>query len=866
MKKIFEKKRSELRGDRPEEVMTATHGRRHNDSSKFLAVLDTDKPGRQQPKSSIVNKLVHDATHDTDMAAERPGPRMSVMPNGLPEESSVKKILAKLKPAHNEHLNVRRSTRNSGLNDGESLLSSLDGIPDKEKYSVKHGLGDPWKKPLTYPKVGKKKTTVEWSDLERLDEGEFLNDNLISFYLRYLEQRLEEERPEVAKRVYFFNTFFFATLTNTHKGRKRFNYEGVQKWTRSVDLFTYDYIIVPINEQAHWYLAIICNLPALDHGLAMPEAEATSLTEDDRITSEQGPGQAGERASRTTNQPDGNESNILPSNVKEPNERDTRNSFSQLSLENDAGLTAGDELSLSDTKGLENARRISNNREMLDTQIGDTMPGFAASKETENHTVPSKGECDDVEDPIDDQDESPKAAAKSRRSKRKSMPAPITKLDPRKPAIITFDSLGQTRSQTIRLLKDYLIEEAKSKRGMEFEESQMKGINAKRIPQQDNYSDCGVFLLGYVDTFLGLETDPRDFITKTIQQTHEAKDWSKLVPGDLRANIRKQVRELHEIQSNERREESAKKSGKFAEKADKKLVSSPSRAPDQAKIVQKGPVQTNDAGSVPDTTSKAPDSSLLEIPRTRNEALQTARPCEEEEFDGKADMMDELFQSLDKEKRAMQKSAEYQRLYNGDDVELGSYDGGSPAAELDDPSAILVNSQSQRQISAPADFTNPSFSSAKQCYPESTSSRIVNPTPLSFEKENSPELPSEIPDSQNSNTSQKITKILNKSAPISVTASSDSAPVSAHLTVISESTQGLPDPQGERNERFKRRRTGREDRGEVQVAAETEDMVFTIERPSERREERKEPAKRRKKSAKESSKDFEEVQYHIIDD
>lgn len=858
MKKIFEKRRSELRGDRPEEIAIDTRGRRRNDSSKFPAVSDTGRASRQQPKSSIVNQLVHNATHDTEMAAERPETRMSAIPNGLPEERIIKKMLAKPKPAHNEHLNVRRSTRNSGFNDGESLLSNLDGIPEKEKYSVKHGLGDPWKKPLTYPKVGKKKTTVEWSDLERLDEGEFLNDNLISFYLRYLEQRLEDERPELAKRVYFFNTFFFATLTNAHKGRKRFNYEGVQKWTRSVDLFGYDYIIVPINEQAHWYLAIICNLPALDHELAMPEDEAISPTEDDHTMSEQGPAHAGEPASSTANQPDGNESNTPTSIVKEPNERDTRNSFSQLSLENQAGLIAGDELGLCDTKGQEHARRISADREMLDSQIEDTMPEFAGSKEIENHSVPSKAELDELEDPIEDQDESPKTAAKSRRGKRKSLPAPITKLDPRKPSIITFDSLGQTRGQTIRILKDYLREEAKAKRGMEFEESQMKGINAKRIPQQDNYSDCGVFLLGYVDTFLSLETEPRDFITKTIQQTHEANDWSKLVPGVLRANIRDQVRQLHELQNNERREDSAKKLGKFAEKEDKKLVSSPSRAPDQVKIVQKEAGETNGADSVPATTSKGPEPSLSDIPQTRSEASEAARRCEKKGFDGKSDVLEELFQSLPSGDEAMQKSVEYERLYHRDD-------GGSPAAELDDPSAILVDSQSQQQTSARVDVTNPSFSSAKQSYPESTSSRIVNPTLLSFEKKTSPELPNEIPDSQNSNTSQKITKILKKPAPISLAASSDSAPVSANPTVISDSTQGLPDLQQSRNERFKRRRTGLEDRGGIQEAGEKEDMVFTIEQPSEQREERKEPPKRRKKSAK-GSKDIEEVQYHIIED
>lgn len=872
MQKIFEKRRSELRtlhsatkSYRPEEVEINTHSRQRNDFSnnvsKYLAPSDTDKASHPRQRPSIVDELVHSVTHDTDMAAAPPETRMPAMPNGLPGESGVKRILAKLKPAHNEHLNLRRSTRNSGAHDGESLLSGLDRIPEKEKYSVKHGLGDPWKRSLTYPKVGKKKTTVEWSDLERLDEGEFLNDNLISFYLRYLEQRLEEERPELAKRVYFFNTFFFATLTNTHKGRKRFNYEGVQKWTRSVDLFTYDYIIVPINEQAHWYLAIICNLPALDRDLAIPEDEPTSPIEDGRAISKQGINQTEDRASSLTNKPGGNESEILIPSTKEPNERETRNSFSQLSLENDARLPACNELGLYDTEGPEKARRpTSEDKEMLDSQIEDTMPEFATSKEAQDHPAPAKEQGDEVEDLIEDQVEGLRAAAKSRKSKRKSLPAPITKVDARKPAIITFDSLGQTRGQTIRILKDYLREEAKAKRGMEFEETQIKGINAKRIPQQDNFSDCGVFLLGYVDTFLGLETDPKDFITKTIQQTHGEKYWSKLVPSDLRANIRNQVRELHEMQTNERREESAKKSGKIHEKEDRKLGSSPSGASDPAKIVRKEPGKANDADRVPFTASRAPEPSLLDIPQTGNEALESAHRCDEEDSGKKDDMLEELLQTHE---RAMQKSAKDPRLYNSDDAELAVYEeGGVPAVRRDDQSVIMFDSQSQQMVSPPTRVTYPSFSSGKQSYPASTSSRMVNPTPLSFEKGKSPELPSEIPDSQSSNTSRKMAKILNNPAPIARAGNPDAKPVSAKATVISDSAQGLPDPQGER---LKRRKTGRENRRDFEEAREDEDMIFTIEESSERREGREGFSKPRIKSV-ETSKDFEEVQVHVIDD
>lgn len=869
MQKIFEKRRSELRTQhggttsyRPEEIEIITKNRQRNVSSKDLASSDPEKASRQRQKSSIVDELVLGATHDTDVAAPQPKTPMPAIANGLPGESGIKGIFAKFRPAHNEHLNLRRSTRNSAVHDGESLLSTLDGIPEKEKYSVKHGLGDPWRKPLTYPKVGKKKTTVEWSDLERLDEGEFLNDNLISFYLRYREQRLEEERPELAKRVYFFNTFFFATLTSAHKGRKRFNYEGVQKWTRSVDLFTYDYIIVPINEQAHWYLAIICNLPALDRDLAMPDERASSPVENGDAPLNREPSQTEERASNTTNQAGGNESEILQPFAKEPNERETRTSFSQLSLEHDARSPAGDEIDLHEPEAPRKARPTSEDKEMLDIQIEDTMPGFAATKEAEGHAASAKDQDDEVGDPVEDQDEGLKAAAKSRRSKRKSLPAPITKVDPRKPAIITFDSLGQPRGQTIRILKDYLREEAKAKRGMEFEDSQIKGINAKRIPQQDNFSDCGVFLLGYVDTFLGLETDPQDFITKTIQQTHGEKEWSKLVPGNLRASIRNQIRELHEIQTNERREESAKKSGKIAEIDNKMQDSSPSRASNQAKIAQKEPSPADGADQVPATTKKASEPTVLDVPGTSDETLEPpTRHYEGEDYDDENNALEERLRSNE---RDMQKSTELQRLYNSDDAELGVYDGGaSMVPQRDDPSVIMVDSQSQRTVSAPAGVLHPSSSLGKHNYPESTSSNILDPTLFSFKKEKSPELLSEIPDSQSPNTSGKTAKGLDKSAPV---AEVEPSPVAADFAFISDSNRGWPDPQVEHNERFKRRKTGREDRVDVQEVPEKQDMIFTIEKPSERPEEHKEPWRRRKKSAKEASKDLQEVQVHVIDD
>lgn len=131
------------------------------------------------------------------------------------------------------------------------------------KHSEAHGLGDRWKVPLIYPRTGKRRETVQYEDLFRLDEDEFLNDNLIGFFLRYLEHHLEQTKPGLASKVYFYNSYFFERLVRTSKKRNGINYESVQKWTRNIDIFSRDYVVVPVNESLHWYVAIICNLPRL---------------------------------------------------------------------------------------------------------------------------------------------------------------------------------------------------------------------------------------------------------------------------------------------------------------------------------------------------------------------------------------------------------------------------------------------------------------------------------------------------------------------------------------------------------------------------------------------------------------------------
>ena len=67
--------------------------------------------------------------------------------------------------------------------------------PPPIKFSQTGGLGTPWSNPLAYPPAGKKKAEVNFASLERLDDDEFLNDTLISFFLRYLQHQTEQDQP-----------------------------------------------------------------------------------------------------------------------------------------------------------------------------------------------------------------------------------------------------------------------------------------------------------------------------------------------------------------------------------------------------------------------------------------------------------------------------------------------------------------------------------------------------------------------------------------------------------------------------------------------------------------------------------------------
>ncbi|KAK9370131.1 hypothetical protein V1509DRAFT_618611 [Lipomyces kononenkoae] len=150
------------------------------------------------------------------------------------------------------------STPKSSILDNLDEHHDVSDVTHSDRASRSRGpkvyLGDP----LKYS-FGNKTIVITEDDFSRLDEGEFLNDTIIDFYLRYIQDRLQEAHPEIARSTYIFNTFFYKRLTQRINGVKG-AFDNVKKWTSKVDLFSMKYVIIPIHERAHWYLAVIVNL------------------------------------------------------------------------------------------------------------------------------------------------------------------------------------------------------------------------------------------------------------------------------------------------------------------------------------------------------------------------------------------------------------------------------------------------------------------------------------------------------------------------------------------------------------------------------------------------------------------------------
>uniref|UniRef100_A0A0K0D8A9 ULP_PROTEASE domain-containing protein n=1 Tax=Angiostrongylus cantonensis TaxID=6313 RepID=A0A0K0D8A9_ANGCA len=99
-----------------------------------------------------------------------------------------------------------------------------------------------------FPVVIVKYPILTRADFSTLSDGEWVNDQIINFYLQLICQRSADLK--VLPKVFALSTFFYLNVSTKCS-------DSIKRWTRNIDIFAYDLLLVPIHLEIHWCLAIV---------------------------------------------------------------------------------------------------------------------------------------------------------------------------------------------------------------------------------------------------------------------------------------------------------------------------------------------------------------------------------------------------------------------------------------------------------------------------------------------------------------------------------------------------------------------------------------------------------------------------------
>ncbi|XP_012219904.1 uncharacterized protein [Linepithema humile] len=395
--------------------------------------------GMQDPKGPYYDPAGKDQTHK----------RITLLPEKLPDDSraTLKLLFARggkieeLNPKEANDILIRASPRDN--------QQSQDVVKKQVQGSVipnSVGVTECIQTITVYPPPpAKGGIAINTEDYLCLAEDQFLNDVIIDFYLKYLTLEVLSESDQ--QRTHVFSSYFYKRLTSPHAQAAESNvpmtpaakrHARVQKWTKNVNIFEKDFIIIPINEHAHWFLAIICF-----------------------------PGLVGKISTCVTK-----------------------------TNENDVNKAAQKSKKLKELK----AKAVT---------IGSTtitpVPTTITIDQLDDGSERDEAEGDDEEMEMYSEEEEEED---DQSEEKKNQVEVQVKVEPQKetvkmPCILIFDSLaGASRARVVATLRDYLSCEHLAKLGVEktFSKDTIKGACPK-VPQQSNFTDCGLYVLQYVESF-----------------------------------------------------------------------------------------------------------------------------------------------------------------------------------------------------------------------------------------------------------------------------------------------------------------------------------------------------------------------------
>jgi len=146
----------------------------------------------------------------------------------------------------------------------ERASSLMRPLTEEEQYRVRHilnGIGPP-NEILAQVDAD----SVQRVSMQRLLPGQWLNDEVIHFFLTVLSKRDEAmcANDGTKKRSHFFKSYFMSKLLNEGHSNPsmagKYEYRNVKRWSKKVpgkDIFNLDKICFPINQGGmHWVCAV----------------------------------------------------------------------------------------------------------------------------------------------------------------------------------------------------------------------------------------------------------------------------------------------------------------------------------------------------------------------------------------------------------------------------------------------------------------------------------------------------------------------------------------------------------------------------------------------------------------------------------
>ncbi|KAJ3272770.1 Sentrin-specific protease 6 [Terramyces sp. JEL0728] len=383
-----------------------------------------------------------------------------------------------------EHISYEPYTENSlaqkrnkiELPEDERLYSANETKePIKRKSSRLSGVGLGLGNEIifNYPYKGRRCISVREQDVARLNEGEFLNDTVIEFYI-----------------------------------------------------------------SLHWYLAIVYNPGACLLELKEPEidqldsvlqgadgiAQETTGLSDQLVQELQSSSVDSPMSKTTVSEIDNESSSRIAESNDVPMELDDD---VPMELDDDVQVTENSEAQVTENSGAqvdspspEISEIGSNNKDGSDitvtgvakfNTVKPNLPLIKISKFYKD-ALPNFQELD-ASDPIEE-------ATESGINNIKLRSKPAAKRKPMKAKLVdTFSD--PSKLKTLKIIKSYLVMEARHKKNIEFNEKAIRGTKLE-VPIQPNHCDCGVYLLHYIETFL---EKAEELMPKILNRESKAADW-----------------------------------------------------------------------------------------------------------------------------------------------------------------------------------------------------------------------------------------------------------------------------------------------------------------------------------------------------